>query len=77
LGGSLKAEGFGDGKCMGNHPQAALEAATLIEIAAATCCGPAMTIAEVPDAETESSETKNHLPENLGTLLFATDGMIS
>ena len=27
-GGSLKAEGFGDGKCQRNHPQAALEAAT-------------------------------------------------
>ena len=26
--GSLKAEGFGDGKCQRNHPQAALEAAT-------------------------------------------------
>jgi hypothetical protein len=29
LGGSLKAEGFGDGKRQINHPQAALEAATL------------------------------------------------
>ena len=28
VGGSLKAEGFGDGRCQGNHPQAALEAAT-------------------------------------------------
>ncbi|HCO95742.1 MAG TPA: hypothetical protein DIU00_17650 [Phycisphaerales bacterium] len=32
MGGSLKAEGFGDGKCIGSHPQAALEAATLIEL---------------------------------------------
>jgi len=29
LDGSLKAKGFGDGKCRRNHPQAALEAATL------------------------------------------------
>jgi len=29
LGGSLKAEGFGDGQCKTSHPQAALEAATL------------------------------------------------
>ena len=28
MGGSLKAEGFGDGKSPRNHPQAALEAAT-------------------------------------------------
>jgi len=28
LGGSLKAEGFGDGECRRRHPQAALEAAT-------------------------------------------------
>jgi hypothetical protein len=29
LGGSLKAEGFGDGEYRRSHPQAALEAATL------------------------------------------------
>jgi len=29
LGGSLKAEGFGDGQSAKSHPQAALEAATL------------------------------------------------
>ena len=28
LGGSLKAGGFGDGRCARSHPQAALEAAT-------------------------------------------------
>jgi len=27
-GGSLKAEGFGDGQCRKSHPQASLEAAT-------------------------------------------------
>ena len=31
LGGSLKAEGFGDGHCASSHPQAALEAATLLD----------------------------------------------
>ena len=30
MGGSLKAEGFGDGQCSKSHPQAALEAATPI-----------------------------------------------
>ena len=30
LGGSLKAKGFGDGRSDGSHPQAALEAATLL-----------------------------------------------
>ena len=29
MGGSLKAKGFGNGKCRRSHPQAALEAATL------------------------------------------------
>jgi len=28
MGGSLKAEGFGDGKCRRNQPQASLEATT-------------------------------------------------
>jgi hypothetical protein len=30
MGGSLKAEGFGDGKFRRSHPQAALEAATRV-----------------------------------------------
>jgi len=31
MGGSLKAEGFGDGQCQRSHPQAALEVATLVD----------------------------------------------
>jgi hypothetical protein len=37
-----------------------------LEIAAATYCGLAMTIAEVPGSKNEHSGTKNRLPENPG-----------